>query len=124
MPLKFLLIFFYFLLIFFSKSYAKSVHQLKCQNIKNNSVHTFKIYKNYKVVNILPNGYRFDYIINKESKSKVTAYFYQKKENFIKKFYLEFNLDTKVLYDEMYIGKDINNLFLKDKKIFSCKDDK
>ena len=124
MPLKFLLIFFYFLLIFFSKSYAKSVHQLKCQNIKNNSIHTFKIYKTYKVVNILPNGYRFDYIINKESKSEVTAYFYQKKENFIKKFYLEFNLDTKVLYDEMYIGKDINNLFLKDKKIFSCKDDK
>ena len=124
MPLKFLLIFSYFLFIFFSKSYAKSVHQLKCQNIKNNSVHTFKIYKNYKVVNILPNGYRFDYIINKESKSKVTAYFYQKKENFIKKFYLEFNLDTKVLYDEMYIGKDINSLFLKDKKIFSCKDDK
>jgi len=124
MPLKFLLIFSYFLFIFFSKSYAKSVHQLKCQNIKNNSVHTFKIYKNYKVVNILPNGYSFDYIINKESKSEVTAYFYQKKENFIKKFYLEFNLDTKVLYDEMYIGKDINNLFLKDKKIFSCKDDK
>ena len=124
MPLKFLLIFSYFLFIFFSKSYAKSVHQLKCQNIKNNSVHTFKIYKNYKVVNILPNGYSFDYIINKESKSEVTAYFYQKKENFVKKFYLEFNLDTKVLYDEMYIGKDINNLFLKDKKIFSCKDDK
>ena len=124
MPLKFLLIFSYFLFIFFSKSYAKSVHQLKCQNIKNNSIHTFKIYKTYKVVNILPNGYSFDYIINKESKSEVTAYFYQKKENFIKKFYLEFNLDTKVLYDEMYIGKDINNLFLKDKKIFSCKDDK
>ena len=121
---KFLLTVFFIFFIFLSKSYAKSVHQLKCQNIKNNSVHTFKIYKNYKVVNILPNGYRFDYIINKESKSEVSAYFYQKKENFVKKFYLEFNLDTKVLYDEMYIGKDINSLFLKDKKIFSCKDDK
>jgi len=42
----------------------------------------------------------------------------------IKKFYLEFNLDTKVLYDEMYVGNNIDNLFLKDKKIFSCKDDK
>ena len=94
------------------------------KNFENNSVHTFKIYKNYKVVNILPNGYRFDYIIDNETKSKVTAYFFQRKENLIKKFYLEFNLDTKVLYDEMYVGNNIDNLFLKDKKIFSCKDDK
>ncbi len=123
MSFRFFLIIFT-LLFAFSKSYSKSVHNLKCQNIENNSVHTFKIYKNYKVVNILPNGYRFDYIIDNETKSQVTAYFFQRKENLIKKFYLEFNLDKKVLYDEMYVGNNIDNLFLKDKKIFSCKDDK
>ena len=123
MSFRFFLIIF-FLFLAFSKSYSKSVHILKCKNFENNSVHTFKIYKNYKVVNILPNGYRFDYIVDNETKSKVTAYFFQRKENLIKKFYLEFNLDTKVLYDEMYVGNNIDNLFLKDKKIFSCKDDK
>ena len=113
----------FFLFFAFSKSYSKSEHNLKCQNVENNSVHTFKIYKNYKVVNILPNGYQFDYIIDSETKSQVTAYFFQRKENLIKKFYLEFNLDTKVLYDEMYVGNNIDNLLLKDRKIFSCKDD-
>ena len=32
-------------------------------NIENSSTHNFIIYPNYKVVNILPNGYEFDYII-------------------------------------------------------------
>tara|TARA_B100000941_G_scaffold8711_1_gene5527 strand:- start:337 stop:609 length:273 start_codon:yes stop_codon:yes gene_type:complete len=87
------------------------------------SKHIFEIYKNYKVVNILPNGYQFDYSIDYENKSEVKAYLIQKKNNFIKKFVLTFNINKNILYDEMYEGMRIQNLYLKDKKIFTCNND-
>ena len=94
---------------------------LTCKNIENDSIHKFEIFLNYKVVNILPNGYKFNYLIEKESSERLKAYFYQKELNLIKKFTLSFNLKENILYDEMYEGKDIENLKLKDKKIFMCK---
>ena len=45
-------------------------------------------------------------------------------KNVIKKFVLKFNLNDNILYDEMYEGKNLNNLNLKDKKIFTCNNDK
>ena len=119
--------FLFFLLIIISSikiSFSSNIQKLECKNIENNTVHSFLIYKNYKVVNILPNGYEFDYIIKKENDEKITAYFYQKRQEFIKKFVLKFNLNKNILYDEMYEGNNVNNLILKDKKIFSCNDDK
>ena len=91
------------------------------QNVENYSTHLFKIYKNYKVVNILPNSYEFDYQIEYEDKEKVIAYFYQKKFEKIKKFTLTFNLVENVLYDEMHEGFEKENLTLKDKKIYKCR---
>ncbi len=105
-------------------SFSSSVNKLKCKNIDDNSVHIFEIHKNYKIVNILPNGYEFDYILEEENNRKITGYFYQKKKDFIKKFVLTFNLDKNILYDEMYEGNNFNNLNLKDKKIFTCNNDK
>tara|TARA_X000000368_G_scaffold237546_2_gene187611 strand:+ start:1152 stop:1508 length:357 start_codon:yes stop_codon:yes gene_type:complete len=105
-------------------SFSSSVNKLKCKNIDDNSVHIFEIHKNYKIVNILPNGYEFDYILEEENNEKITGYFYQKKKDFIKKFVLTFNLDKNILYDEMYEGNNFNNLNLKDKKIFTCNNDK
>ena len=46
-----------------------------------------------------------------------------RKNNFIKKFVLTFNINKNLLYDEMYEGTSIQNLFLKDKKIFTCSND-
>ena len=102
---------------------SNNVIQLHCKNTKDGSKHIFEIYKNYKVVNILPNGYQFDYSIDYENKSEVKAYLIQKKNNFIKKFVLTFNINKNLLYDEMYEGTSIQNLYLKDKKIFTCSND-
>ena len=113
-------IFLFFFIIFQSKIYSNDKLILSCTNIKNNSKHNFIIYSNYKVVNILPNGYEFDYIIEKESSDYLISYFYQIKDNFTKKFVLSFNLKENILYDEMYEGNDKRNLILKDKKIFKC----
>ena len=103
--------------------FSDNIIQLHCKNTMDESKHIFEIYKNYKVVNILPNGYQFDYSIDYENKSEVKAYFIQKKNNFIKKFVLTFNINKNLLYDEMYEGTSIQNLFLKDKKIFTCSND-
>ena len=84
-------------------------------------MHSFIIYSDYKVVNVLPNGYEFDYIIENESPDSLVSYFYQINDNLIKKFVLSFNLKENILYDEMYEGIDKKNLTLKDKKIFKCK---
>ena len=83
-------------------------------------MHSFIIYSDYKVVNVLPNGYEFDYIIENESPDSLVSYFYQFNDNLIKKFVLSFNLKENILYDEMYEGNDKSNLILKDKKIFKC----
>ena len=117
---------FFFLIIILSIriSFSNNVYKLKCKNVDDNTVHFFVIHKNYKIVNILPNGYEFDYILEQENNEKITAYFYQNKKNFIKKFVLKFNLNDNILYDEMYEGKNLNNLNLKDKKIFTCNNDK
>ena len=103
--------------------FSDNIIQLHCKNTMNGSKHIFEIYKNYKVVNILPNGYQFDYSIEYENKSEVKAYFIQKKNNFIKKFVLTFNINKNLMYDEMYEGTSIQNLYLKDKKIFTCNND-
>ena len=117
---------FFFLIILLSIriSFSSNVYKLKCKNVDDNTVHFFVIHKDYKIVNILPNGYEFDYILEQENNEKITAYFYQNKKNFIKKFVLKFNLNDNILYDEMYEGKNLNNLNLKDKKIFTCNNDK
>ena len=117
---------FFFLIIILSIriSFSSNVYKLKCKNVDDNTVHFFVIHKDYKIVNILPNGYEFDYILEQENNEKITAYFYQNKKNVIKKFVLKFNLNDNILYDEMYEGKNLNNLNLKDKKIFTCNNDK
>lgn len=114
-------IFLFFLFLIQMESFSSNVTSIICRNIENESIHTFKIYHNYKVVNILPNGYEFDYLIESESSDKVKSYFYQKRKNLVKKFILLFNLKDNILYDEMYEGSDINNLKLKDKKTYLCK---
>ena len=103
--------------------FSDNVLQLYCKNATDGSKHIFEIYKNYKVVNILPNGYQFDYSIEYENNSEVKAYFIQKKNNLIKKFVLTFNINKNLLYDEMYEGTNIRNLYLKDKKTFTCNND-
>ncbi len=109
------------IIIFYSKSHSNELLQLTCTNYENNSIHNFIIYPNYKVINILPNGYEFDYIIEEESADHIISYFYQTKDYLVKKFVLSFNLKENILYDEMYEGNDKKNLILKDKKIFQCK---
>lgn len=118
------LFFFFIIILSIRISFSNNVYKLKCKNVDDNTVHFFVIHKNYKIVNILPNGYEFDYILEQENNEKITAYFYQNKKNFIKKFVLKFNLNDNILYDEMYEGKNLNNLNLKDKKIFTCNNDK
>ena len=112
----------FFIITFYSKIYGSDKISLNCTNIENYSIHNFIIYPNYKVVNILPNGYEFDYIIEEESSDLLISYFYQIRDNFIKKFVLSFNFKENILYDEMYEGIDKKNLTLKDKKIFKCKE--
>ena len=109
------------LVLFTRISNSENFLKLSCENVENYSTHLFKIYKTYKVVNILPNSYEFDYQIKYEDKEKVIAYFYQKKFEKIKKFTLTFNLVENVLYDEMHEGFEKENLTLKDKKIYKCK---
>ncbi len=109
------------LVLFTRTSNSENFLKLSCENVENYSTHLFKIYKNYKVVNILPNSYEFDYQIEYEDKEKVIAYFYQKKFEKIKKFTLTFNLVENVLYDEMHEGFEKENLTLKDKKIYKCR---
>ena len=111
----------FFFILIQSEVLSSNLILFTCKNTENDSIHKFKIFLNYKVVNILPNGYEFNYLIEKESSDEVKAYFYQKELNLIKKFTLSFNLKDNILYDEMYEGKDIENLKLKDKKIFMCK---
>lgn len=118
------LFFFFIIILSIRISFSSNVYKLKCKNVDDNTVHFFVIHKDYKIVNILPNGYEFDYILEQENNEKITAYFYQNKKNFIKKFVLKFNLNDNILYDEMYEGKNLNNLNLKDKKIFTCNNDK
>ncbi|MEL0101965.1 MAG: hypothetical protein VW837_00565 [Gammaproteobacteria bacterium] len=118
------LFFFFIIILSIRISFSNNVYKLKCKNVDDNTVHFFVIHKNYKIVNILPNGYEFDYILEQENNEKITAYFYQNKKNVIKKFVLKFNLNDNILYDEMYEGKNLNNLNLKDKKIFTCNNDK
>ena len=118
------LFFFFIIILSIRISFSNNIYKLKCKNVDDNTVHFFVIHKNYKIVNILPNGYEFDYILEQENNEKITAYFYQNKKNFIKKFVLKFNLNDNILYDEMYEGKNLNNLNLKDKKIFTCNNDK
>lgn len=109
------------LVLFTRTSNSENFLKLSCENVENYSTHLFKIYKNYKVVNILPNSYEFDYQTEYEDKEKVIAYFYQKKFEKIKKFTLTFNLVENVLYDEMHEGFQKENLTLKDKKIYKCR---
>ena len=116
------IIFLFFIITFHSKIYGSDKISLNCTNIENYSTHNFIIYPNYKVVNISPNGYEFDYIIEQESSDLLISYFYQIRDNFIKKFVLSFNFKENILYDEMYEGIDKKNLTLKDKKIFKCKE--
>jgi len=111
----------FFFILIQSEVLSSNLILFTCKNTENDSIHKFKIFLNYKVVNILPNGYEFNYLIEKESSDEVKAYFYQKELNLIKKFTLSFNLKDNILYDEMYEGKDTKNLKLKDKKIFMCK---
>ncbi len=118
------LFFFFIIILSIRISFSNNVYKLKCKNVDDNTVHFFVIHKNYKIVNILPNGYEFDYILEQENNEKITAYFYQNKKNVIKKFVLKFNFNDNILYDEMYEGKNLNNLNLKDKKIFTCNNDK
>lgn len=118
------LFFFFIIILSIRISFSNNVYKLKCKNVDDNTVHFFVIHKNYKIVNILPNGYEFDYILEQENNEKITAYFYQNKKNVIKKFVLKFNFKDNILYDEMYEGKNLNNLNLKDKKIFTCNNDK
>ena len=118
------LFFFFIIILSIRISFSNNVYKLKCKNVDDNTVHFFVIHKNYKIVNILPNGYEFDYILEQENNEKITAYFYQNKKNVIKKFVLKFNLNDNILYDEMYEGKNLNNLNLNDKKIFTCNNDK
>ena len=118
------LFFFFIIILSIRISFSNNIYKLKCKNVDDNTVHFFVIHKNYKIVNILPNGYEFDYILEQENNEKITAYFYQNKKNVIKKFVLKFILNDNILYDEMYEGKNLNNLNLKDKKIFTCNNDK
>ena len=111
----------FFFILIQSEVLSSNLILLTCKNTENDSIHKFKIFLNYKVVNILPNGYEFNYLIEKESSEEVKAYFYQKELNLVKKFTLSFNLKDNILYDEMYEGKDINNLKLKDRKFFMGK---
>ena len=113
-------IFLLFFINFHPETYSNNKLILSCTNIENNSMHSFIIYSDYKVVNVLPNGYEFDYIIENESPDSLVSYFYQINDNLIKKFVLSFNLKENILYDEMYEGNNKRNLILKDKKIFKC----
>ena len=61
--------------------------------------------------------------LNKKITRK-SQHIFIKPKKFIKKFVLKFNLNENILYDEMYEGKNLNNLNLKDKKIFTCNNDK
>ena len=61
--------------------------------------------------------------LNKKITRK-SQHIFIKIKNVIKKFVLKFNLNDNILYDEMYEGKNLNNLNLKDKKIFTCNNDK
>jgi len=109
------------LVLFTKTSNSENFIKLSCENVENYSTHIFKIYKTYKVVNILPNGYEFNYQIKYEDKEKIIAYFYQKKFKKIKKFTLTFNLVENVLYDEMHEGFQKEKLTLIDQKIYKCR---
>ena len=113
-----------FLLLLNTELCFSSQVNLICKNIDNDSIHKFIISPHYKVKNILPNGYEFDYIIENESPDSLVSYFYQINDNLIKKFVLSFNLKENILYDEMYEGNTPESLILKDKKTFECKNDK
>lgn len=113
-----------FLLLLNTELCFSSQVNLICKNIDNDSIHKFIISPHYKVKNILPNGYEFDYIIKKESEKLLVAYFFQKNKGIIKKFTLTFNFEDNILYDEMYEGNTPEDLILKDKKTFECKNDK
>ena len=68
----------FFFILIQSEVLSSNLILLTCKNTENDSIHKFKIFLNYKVVNILPNGYEFNYLIEKESSEEVKAYFYQK----------------------------------------------
>ena len=95
---------------------------LKCNYAPKNFNHQFIYFPNYKVTNILPNGYEFNYSITEETDNFVHAFFIQKKDNIFKKFSLEINLSSLVISDKMFIGKDLINMELKDHKQFLCKE--
>ena len=125
--MKYIIIF----LLLFSNIYSINANQFKnnnknlslnCNYAPRNFNHQFIYVPNYKVTNILPNGYEFNYTINEESDNFVHAFFIQKKDNMYKKFSLEINLSSLVISDKMYIGKDLINMKLKDHKKFLCKE--
>ena len=125
--MKYIIIF----LLLFSNIYSINANQFKdnnknlslnCNYAPRNFNHQFIYVPNYKVTNILPNGYEFNYTINEESDNFVHAFFIQKKDNMYKKFTLEINLSSLVISDNMYIGKDLINMKLKDHKKFLCKE--
>ena len=125
--MKYIIIF----LLLFSNIYSINANQFKdnnknlslnCNYAPRNFNHQFIYVSNYKVTNILPNGYEFNYTINEESDNFVHAFFIQKKDNMYKKFTLEINLSSLVISDKMYIGKDLINMKLKDHKKFLCKE--
>lgn len=125
--MKYIIIF----LLLFSNIYSINANQFKdnnknlslnCNYAPRNFNHQFIYVPNYKVTNILPNGYEFNYTINEESDNFVHAFFIQKKDNMYKKFTLEINLSSLVISDKMYIGKDLINMKLKDHKKFLCKE--
>ena len=125
--MKYIIIF----LLLFSNIYSINANQFKdnnknlslnCNYAPRNFNHQFIYVPNYKVTNILPNGYEFNYTINEESDNFVHAFFIQKKDNMYKKFTLELNLSSLVISDKMYIGKDLINMKLKDHKKFLCKE--
>tara|TARA_B100002019_G_C21270575_1_gene601997 strand:- start:2367 stop:2747 length:381 start_codon:yes stop_codon:yes gene_type:complete len=125
--MKYIIIF----LLLFLNIYSINANQFKdnnknlslnCNYAPRNFNHQFIYVPNYKVTNILPNGYEFNYTINEESDNFVHAFFIQKKDNMYKKFTLEINLSSLVISDNMYIGKDLINMKLKDHKKFLCKE--
>tara|TARA_A100001234_G_scaffold200110_1_gene191848 strand:+ start:786 stop:1166 length:381 start_codon:yes stop_codon:yes gene_type:complete len=125
--MKYIIIF----LLLFLNIYSINANQFKdnnknlslnCNYAPRNFNHQFIYVPNYKVTNILPNGYEFNYTINEESDNFVHAFFIQKKDNMYKKFSLEINLSSLVISDKMYIGKDLINMKLKDHKKFLCKE--
>ena len=83
------LFFFFIIILSIRISFSNNVYKLKCKNVDDNTVHFFVIHKNYKIVNILPNGYEFDYILEQENNEKITAYFYQNKKKCYKKICFE-----------------------------------